>query len=357
MKLTRTQIISLVALGTVTIGTYGCVTTILSRNARQISHVVRLAGTESPPDDVPRASPSPTGIPTPIPTDVLALPPLPPVPQTRYDLQVESDPEHSGLRLQRAYVYLTLEAYGPAVQEFDVAVALDPARADAYLGRGQARFHVKEWTAALEDFDRARQLDSELADAYAWRGHVLAQRGDSGAATEELQQAVTLDATDHTKRILLANALLAGGRAAEAHDQYAFVLLLQPRAAEAYVGRAMALAELGQLEAAQTDLDIASSISPHSPIVMNGMAWYHAWYLDSYLHEAEQLCERALEKARDDLERARYLDTLGWVYYQQARYGDAEAALERAGELATVEGEVVYARIVEHLEAARAAVR
>jgi hypothetical protein len=65
------------------------------------------------------------------------------------------------------------------------------------------------------------------------------------------------------------------------------------------------------------------------------------------------MAQRAAGGAEGDLEKARYLHTLGWVYYQQERYAEAVDRLEEAAELATVEGQVVYGEIVEDLEAVR----
>ena len=55
------------------------------------------------------------------------------------------------------------------------------------------------------------------------------------------------------------------------------------------------------------------------------------------------------------MERARYTHTLGWIYYQQGYLEQAITTLEEAAALATVEGEVVYNEILEHLEEIKAA--
>ena len=173
-------------------------------------------------------------------------------------------------------------------------------------------------------------------------------------ALEALRQAVALDERDAWKHVLLAQALLRSASPEEAKVEYTAALALEPRSIEAYVGRAMAYAEQGDLEAAQADLYSALDISPYDRVALNGQAWVYAWYRHDHLAEAEQLAKRAAAGAEDDLERARYLHTLGWVYYQQDRFIEAVAVLEQAAALATVEGEVVYGEIQEHLEQAKA---
>jgi len=277
------------------------------------------------------------------------------VPQTRYDLQVTRDPENPTLRLQRGHAYIGLGAYVHAIEDFDAAIDLDGTLAEAYLGRGEARFYLKEWSAALEDFERALALNPGLAEAHAWRGSLLSEWGKHGPAIEALHRAIALDEADPIKHLWLAQTLLRSGSPGEARVEYTTVLSLQARSVEAHVGRAMVMAEQGDFDAALADLGSAQTLAPYEPVALNGQAWFYAWYRRSHLDEAEQLAQRAVAGAEGDMERARYLHTLGWVYYRQERYEEAVVALEEAAALATVEGEVVYGEILEHLEEARAA--
>jgi tetratricopeptide (TPR) repeat protein len=356
MKLTRSQLILLIVLGVLTVVVYGCLVSTMVRNSQQVSEMLAPGAATNPPEaQVEEPVSSPTVTASPIPTLTPTPTPIPAAPQTRYDLQVARDPENPTLRLQRGYAYMDLGAYFYAIEDFDTAIGLEGTLAEAYLGRGQARFHSKEWSAALEDFGQALVLNPDLADAHAWRGTLLSEWGRHGAAVEALQQAVTLDEMDPAKRLWLAQALLRSGSPDEAQLEYTTVLSLNARSIEAHVGRAMALAEQGNLDAALIDLDSAQALAPYDPVVLNGQAWFYAWYRRSNLDEAEQLAQRAVAGAGNGLERARHLHTLGWVYTQQGQYEEAVATLEEAAALATVEGEVVYAEIAEHLEEARAA--
>jgi tetratricopeptide (TPR) repeat protein len=358
MKLTRSQLIVLIVIGVLAIVVFGALASIVARNARQFSQVFAPTMVSMPPPDQAE-EPSPTArvtaAPTPTPTPVPMPTPTPLAPQTRYDLQVAGDPKNPTLHMQRGYAYMTLSAYIYAVEDFSAAIELDTKMSEAYVGRGEARICLKEWTAAMEDFEQALALNPDQADAHAWRGYLLSEQGEQTLALDALRQAVVLDGGDPWKHILLAQALLQSGSPGEAEVEYTVALLLDPRAIEAYVGRAMARAEQGDFDAAQGDLYSALDIGPYDPVAQNGQAWYYAWYRRSYLAEAEGFAKRAIEGAEGDLAKARYLHTLGWIYYEWGRYGDAEAALEEAASLATVEGKVVYKEIVEHLEEARKA--
>jgi len=353
MKLKRSQLIVLGVLGVLTVLVYGCLVSLVVRNSRQISQELAPEAATLPPsvaqaEEEATVSPTATASPTPTPT------PIPAAPQTRYDLQVARDQGNPTLRLQRGYAYIDLGAYTYAIEDFDTAISLEGTLAEAYLGRGEARFHLKEWSVALEDFEQALALNPDLADAHAWRGYLLSEQGKPGLALEALRQAVALDEADPVKHIRLAHALLRSGSPGEAKIEYTTVLSSEVRSVEAHVGRAMALAEQGDFDAALADLSSAQAFAPYDPVALNGQAWFYAWYRRSHLDEAQQLAQRAVAGAEDDLERARYLHTLGWVYYRQERYEEAVATLEEAAALATVEGQVVYGEILEHLEEARA---
>ena len=355
MGLSRRQTIMVVVLTTLVILVCGLLVSISVVNSAQIAQTLPivgplaghpLGGTEDE-DPAPTAVITPTIAPSPTPT--------PRTPQTRYDLQVEHEPRDPSLRVLRGEAYLELSALGPAMQDFGTAIGLDPTLAEAYLGRGRAEYILKEWTAALSDFDRAIEANSDLADAHAWRGFLLAEWGEYGRALEGLQQAVAVDASSAWYHTLLGQALLLNGDPEGAQGEFTVALWLDARRIDAYVGRAMTQAELGDLEAALADLESALDIAPYSWMALNGKARFYAEYRPERLAEAVQLAQRALAGANTDLEQASCLDTLGWAYHQLGQHEQALAALEEAATLATVEGQVVHAGIAAHLAQAKAA--
>jgi tetratricopeptide (TPR) repeat protein len=352
MNLKRRHIILLLALIIPVMGVYCLLTSTVARNAAQIS--LLWASRTSLGQALglgAGAPPSPTVIPTPTP-----LPTRTPVaPQTRYDLQVERESENAALRLQRGEVYIELGAYTYAVQDYEAAIDMDPQLAEAYLGRGRVRYALREWSAAMGDFEQAVALDPELPEAHAWHGSLLSKQGRYIEAMQVLSQAVSLDDANPRYRSHMAEAMLRSGAAEEALVELRAAVSLDPRFVEAYVLRSMVFAELGDYDAAFADLETALDIKPYSPMALNGKAWYYSECVHERLAEAEQLARRAIAGAKNDLERAAYLDTLGWIYYQEERYDDAVATLEEAAALATVEGEVIYADLAAHLKEAKAA--
>lgn len=362
-NLTCSQRIIIIILGLLTVVVCGALASIFILNPEMISQVVApptatLIPTLTPLPPSPTPSPIPFSLPTPTLTPVPTPTPIPtPVsdaPQTEYDLQIAEEPDNPTLRLQRGYAYIEMEAYTYAIEDFNTAIALDGASAEAYLGHGVARFYRKEWTAALADLDQALALNPELADAYAWRGYLLSEWGQLNPGLDDLRQAIALDETNPAKHIRLGHALLRSGRPGQAKAAFSTALSLESHSVEAYAGRAMAEAELGDLEAAETNLSHAMSTGPFHPAALHARAWLKAWYQRDHLFEASQLAQQAVDTATGDLERARYLDTLGWLYYLQGYRDRASDTLEEAVTLATVEGEVVYGEILDHLNRLRA---
>jgi len=257
--------------------------------------------------------------------------------------------------LQRGHTFVEMGAYTDAIQDFDTAIGLDETLAEAYVGRGEVRFHTKEWSAALADFDQALAINPYLAGGHAWRGRLLSERGEYNPGIEALRQAIILDEQDPVKHIWLAWALLRSGNPGAAKTAYSTALALESNSVEAYIGRAMAEEAQGDLQATQINLSHAMSTAPFSPVSLNGRAWFYTHYQPEQLYEAEQLAQQAVDGAEHDLEKARYMDTLGWIYYRRGYLEKAIATLEQAAALATVEGVVIYGEILEHLAEMRTA--
>ncbi|MEE8391756.1 MAG: tetratricopeptide repeat protein [Anaerolineae bacterium] len=371
--MTRSQRIIIIVLGTLTAIVCGFLATIFALNSQEIFQAFAPADMAFAPADTtsalatatlpltptvlvqtPTVPPTATASPFPTPTSAPTFTPTPSAPQTSYDSQIAAEPENPSLRLQRGYAYIEMGVYTDALEDFDLAIVaaagMTETLAEAHTGRGAARFHGKEWSTALEDFNQALALNPDLANAHAWRGHLLSERGELELGIEALRQAVTLDETDPAKYIWLAQALLRNASPGEAKAAYSAALSLESHSVEAYIGQAMAEVELGDLDAAQVNLSHAMSTAPFNPVALNGRAWFYARHQQDRLFEAGQLAQQAVEGAKDDLEKARYLHTLGQIYYQQGYLEQAITTLEEAATLATIEGEVIYDEILEDLE-------
>jgi tetratricopeptide (TPR) repeat protein len=348
MQLTRRQAMIVGALGVATLALYIGLGVVIARRLNALPAPAVLSDLPTPtvtPTATAVATPTPEATPTPT-----ARPP-----QTRYDLEILEDEANATLRVRRGLAYITLGAYGCALQDLNLAIQLEPGLAEAYVARGEAYFWTKQWSAALSDFAQAVALNEDSADGHAWWGHVLAERGDYAPALGPLYEATSIDPGSDRNHLWLAQALMGAGSIPEAQAEFSWVLALDPRSVEAYVGRGLTRAEERDYEGALADLESALGIAPYEPVALNGKAWLLARYQLTELDLAEELATRAVAGAEHDLATARYLLTLGWIHYLRGDYEEALATLEEAAELATVEGEIVYGEIAEHLEAVRVA--
>ena len=354
MEFTRQQRIVLIVMAAAALLLCLVAGWILVRNVQQLRQALA-------PEEVPvvetaaavgtTATPTPTSTPTPSPTPT----PTPVAPQTRFDLRVARSPNDAALRVERGYAYLELDAYQYALMDFNEAIVLDSTLADAYLGRGLVRFQRKEWDAALADYNAALERNAELIGAHVAKGALLSLRGAHEEALDAFQAAVELAPNDPQVVTRLGDVEWRAGLLERAEVSYTAAISLEPEYVPAYVGRAMVLAEREDVAAAQTDLDTAERIAPLEPMVLNARAWLYAWYLEESFAEAERLAQRALARAEGFLDRAAYLDTLGWTYYQQGRYDEAIQTLEEAVDLVTIEGQVIYRDTLERLQQVRQA--
>lgn len=85
----------------------------------------------------------------------------------------------------------------------------------------------------------------------------------------------------------------------------------------------------GQHERAEELFYRCLELDPDNPEVYNYLAYMWA-ELGVQLEKAEEYSQRALAARPDS---AAFIDTLGWIYYQQGRYEEAYAEIKRAAEI------------------------
>src|SRR5260221_8129794 len=129
--------------------------------------------------------------------------------------------------------------YASALQDYNEAIRLNPQVARSYAGRALVEYARNDRQAAFTDFTHAISLDSEDMYSYYYRG--LLRHGDTGVLNAE-----NLD-----------------GQIAD----FSQVIRLNPKVADAYQYRGLALYWRGQYQQAVADLDIAVQLNPQLPDV------------------------------------------------------------------------------------------
>ena len=130
------------------------------------------------------------------------------------------------------------------------AIALDPVSAESHASLGMLLGVLWQWPAGERELREAIRLNPNYASAHQWLGRNLMKEGRIDEALAELKQAAELDPL--SPRILdnYSMALLNAQRPAEALELAERALRLQPNAEQALAMKAVALAKLGEAEAA-----------------------------------------------------------------------------------------------------------
>ena len=199
---------------------------------------------------------------------------------------------------------------------------------------------------------RAMELDPDLLAVYLQRALAGTKRFRT-SATEVLRTLAKLPSTEaaaiHTH---LASLYLAQEKSARAVDAFETALeavredplqagVLTPRF---YFWFGVALDQSKQTARAVEMFETCIKLNPQYADALNYLAYLWA-VRGERLDEALRHIQAALAL---DSENPAYLDTLGWIYYQQGRYAEALDLLEQADQLRPGDPE-----ILEHIEKVR----
>jgi tetratricopeptide (TPR) repeat protein len=250
---------------------------------------------------------------------------------------VEEDASET--RFKIAVIQIEKQNYPEAVRELTLVLAKTPEHAAAryylasiYAGSGRRR-------EAVDELLKIAPADEMFVKARMFAGFILRQEGDLGGAERVVQEA--LDKEPENKSVLsyLILVLREASRYEEAHALLQRAVARDSSDEKILFNHAVVLADLGRRDEAVEVMERVIAMNARYGDALNFIA-YHLAERGVELERAEALSKRALETSPND---GYYLDTLGWIYFRQGRYLDAEELLSRAVSLTS--GDVV---IVEH---------
>jgi len=250
-----------------------------------------------------------------------------------YRAYLEKKPDDALVHFNLGYVYTALESPADARTEYEKAISLDPKMTPAYVNLGLALL-ASDPAAAVAPLQNAVELSPEEVRPRLFLGKALERSGKPAQAIEVYQDAKKLAPEDVDVQLALGRALLNASRAAEAEAEFRAALAMhsdQPRVAQAHLGLARAL------------------LAQNTPGKMPDAAAELAAYLEAQPGDAAARVDRAavlegLKKYDDalaELDRAaagpedlRALKLRGKICFEQKRYPDAVAAIQKASALA-----------------------
>jgi tetratricopeptide (TPR) repeat protein len=179
------------------------------------------------------------------------------------------NPDEESHLFWRGLTSYYLNNYPAALDDLGQAIAQKPDDSLSYRWRGVIHYQQKQYLAARADFQRATELDATNALSFYWLGITALGLHDYDAALHAFDQSLSLDSQSQTAyaayrwRGMLRYGL---GRDAEAMDDFTQAIALQPEQARGYQERGayLYLNTLGDLERALADFDAALERDPTS---------------------------------------------------------------------------------------------
>jgi len=281
--------------------------------------------------------------------------PLPPA-VTKFDEHLDLYPDDIEVRIQRGNEYLKLGVYEAALSDFEYARQLDEKRPEVYLGIGRAYYRLLNWPEAESALLTAVSFDPEMPEPRFDLGMLYYLQGRFQEAIREFDQAAEYNPDYAEAEAWLAIASAQYGDAKEAMAASGRAISITREIPIVYIAQAWAyqVQNPPDVDSAQAALLYAQKLAPYDFEVLTTMARFYSDVRPEFLAEAEQLAYLALQWARNDLERARALYTLGHVLLAQNRKDEARKALMEAADLTLYNDQVLLYGVVEDINRALA---
>ena len=169
------------------------------------------------------------------------------------------------LYYNRGLAYRGEGDYDRAIQNYDEAIRINPEAADAYNSRGDAYHGKGDYDQAIRDYDEAIRIDSQDADAYNSRGVAYHGMGDYDQAIRDYDEVIRIDPQDvdaYNNRCWTYGLMR---RPDEALRDCNESLRLRPGNVPSLNGRALAYWLRGEPDKARDDLDRAREVDSSLP--------------------------------------------------------------------------------------------
>jgi putative PEP-CTERM system TPR-repeat lipoprotein len=168
------------------------------------------------------------------------------------------------------------------------AAKADQARAAAL--RGRAKLGLNQLPEAEQAFDQALNLDEGNREAALGKVQLAFVRGDFDAAAAAADAFLQRFPDDETALLIRAELHRRNGEIKQAAERFEQVVTLDPRNIQAVLGHAVTMIGLGDIKAAQADLDRADEIQKDVP-------------MSHYLRGVIAFQEKDWQAATDQLQR------------------------------------------------------
>ncbi len=241
--------------------------------------------------------------------------------------KLKQNPDNSGLR----------EATGSVFQ----GVVESNAESSQLISLAAEFFSNTDQTdLALKALERTNELIPTNDSAWKKRLQLLLQQGRIGEALAVGKKAAEQIPQDPLVLYLLGNAYLAEGQHSQAIEKLSAASKLparKPLKSSIHGSLGDSYAARDQWEDAYSEYDKSLEYNPENANVLNNYA-YHLSQNSENLTKAKQMARRALEL---DPNNPSFLDTVGWIFYLQGSYKEAENFIQAAINTGNASAEVL----------------
>lgn len=254
-------------------------------------------------------------------------------------LQVLAASEHdvTATRFKMALIQIEKQNSAEAMRELNLVLAKEPDHQEARYnlavllsGSGRSR-------EAVEELAKISKTQSLYTKARTFAAFLLRQMDDLAGAEQAAREAVEGAGADKQALAYLVLILRDARKYEEAKGVLEKALEGDPRHEKLLSAYGGLLHDMGKTQRALAVMERLLAINPQNSEALNFIAYTLAEE-GRDLERALELINQALLSRPDD---GFYLDTLGWVYFKQGRYQEAEEVLVRAVNITGDDAEIL----------------
>jgi tetratricopeptide (TPR) repeat protein len=223
----------------------------------------------------------------------------------------------------------TAERYDEAVETFQMLEDMDPSQGARSAAQIVETYRMaRQFEKARETADIAYERFPESRMLTIVRASLLADLGDAEEAVRDMERFIA-NAPDYQNYLTLAQIyekLKDFERMGDAIDKAEQLAATDEQRENIAFMRGAMYERLKDYAAAEEQFRNVLKVNPNSHGAMNYLGYMLA-DRNVRLDEAYELIKQAVDMQPTN---AAYLDSLGWVYYRQGKYREAEVALKQA---------------------------
>jgi len=183
---------------------------------------------------------------------------------------MEIQPRIPQAHYSRALCLHKLRRYEEALTDLDIALDLDPGYIDALYARGMNLKGLERYDEALEAYEIVLgKSGGKYPPASHGRATLRHMTGDYEGAISDFTVCIANGLDRDDVRFLRGLAYYRTGRFAEARDDLAAAIALNPRHGSAYAHRGLLLCKLGEQELGKQDLERSKELLGSVPRIKN----------------------------------------------------------------------------------------